>query len=76
METQEVVLEEDCRGAFIPLGVVVVEERGRKALWFLRFSTLSCLEYKVTTRKQTDRQTDACLCVCHPRPQWTRWPRK
>lgn len=34
----------NCSVVFVPLGVVVVEERGRKALWFLRFSTPSMFQ--------------------------------
>lgn len=72
-ETQETVSKSDCS---IPLGGIAVEERGRKALWFLRFSTPDPVSNIKSLHMQTVRQaplsqareTDRslCVCVCHP----------
>lgn len=71
---------------FVPLGVVVVEERGRKGLWFVWFSSPSLFKYKAAKHANSQanplsqtRKTDRflCVCVCHSRLNGPDgWPRK
>lgn len=55
--SEEEALEGDCSTVcvFIPLGVVVVGERGRKALWFLRFSVSDIKAPHTHAVGETDR---------------------